>query len=198
MSEANSTPPIPKRLCRFPGCTRQHFAGGYCKPHDRQVKDGVPLSAISRVRRPTGTPPIINYDEVPCPNPSLIGPCHIFKGYKTEAGYGMIDVSKTWRNVRVHRYVWERDVGPIPEDRVIDHQCRNRDCINVMHLRIVTHQINILENAVGVGWQLESAKTHCPKGHPYNETNTRINKRKRACRECDRLAQRCYRARKTK
>lgn len=27
-------------------------------------------------------------------------------------------------------------------------------------------------------------KTHCPKGHPYNEGNTRVNSKQRKCRTC--------------
>lgn len=39
-------------------------------------------------------------------------------------------------------------------------------------------------------------KTHCPKGHPYDEANTHYEKRgKRKCRACDRLA---YHARKAR
>lgn len=44
-------------------------------------------------------------------------------------------------------------------------------------------------------------RTHCPKGHPYDEENTRINRhpdgsfKQRACRECGRQNVRARRAR---
>jgi hypothetical protein len=42
----------------------------------------------------------------------------------------------------------------------------------------------------------QRAITHCPKGHPYDEENTYVDKRgKRNCRECVRQAGRARRAR---
>jgi CxxC motif-containing protein len=32
--------------------------------------------------------------------------------------------------------------------------------------------------------------THCPRGHPYSEENTRINRGRRHCRECHKLTER--------
>jgi hypothetical protein len=40
-------------------------------------------------------------------------------------------------------------------------------------------------------------KTHCPKGHPYNEQNTRVHNGKRYCRECGRLRDRLRRSKST-
>lgn len=95
---------------------------------------------------------------------------------------------------------------PIPDGYVVDHQCHNisgceltdrscphRRCVNVDHLRVVrpAENINASPNSNGV-------KTHCPKGHPYDETNTyvRPNSRKgRGCRECLREATRQWRKR---
>lgn len=45
-------------------------------------------------------------------------------------------------------------------------------------------------------------KTHCPKGHPYNDANTKLTRQRggryarRRCRECERLGQRRRRAAK--
>lgn len=39
-------------------------------------------------------------------------------------------------------------------------------------------------------WQ--RAKTHCPKGHPYDETNTIRDARGRRCRECARASRRAW------
>ncbi len=82
-------------------------------------------------------------------------------------GYGTIGNRKT---VLAHRFSYELLVGGIPEGLTIDHLCRNRRCVNPEHLEAVTLRDNLFrgENICGVN----SRKTHCPKGHPYDATNT--------------------------
>ena len=46
---------------------------------------------------------------------------------------------KLWRG---HRLAWELTNGAIPEGMVIDHLCRNRACVNLNHLRLVSQQEN--------------------------------------------------------
>ena len=121
-------------------------------------------------------------DEAACPNPALTGRCHVFRGAIMGGGYGCIWVGQ--KSMLAHRVAWEQEVGPIPEGMEIDHQCRNRACCNVDHLRIVTHKINTTENSFSVG-AINKVKTHCPAGHPYDEENTRINRAgSRVCRIC--------------
>lgn len=73
----------------------------------------------------------------------------------------------------------------IPEGFEVDHVCRNRRCVNPAHLRVVTHQENLLAGATIVA--AAAARTHCPKGHPLSGTNLSISRGKRRCMECDRL-----------
>jgi len=82
------------------------------------------------------------------------------------------------RNVYAHRYAWELVHGSIPEGLEIDHTCRNTRCVNVEHLEAVTR----LEN----NRRKVPYKTHCPHGHPYDETNTYIlpSTGERQCRQC--------------
>lgn len=171
-------------ICFFPGCLKLSYCKDLCRGHYEQSYRGIPLKPL-RFRRKINTPPIIEYEENPCLNPKLEGECHVFKGHKDKKGYGHVLLNGN--SYGVHRYVWEQQIGPIPEGMVIDHQCRNSSCCNVKHLRVVTHQINSTENVVGIAWQLEAAKTHCKWGHPFNEENTHITKQgKRHCRVCDR------------
>lgn len=100
------------------------------------------------------------------------------------------------KTVLVHCYVWERLVGPIPDGMVIDHQCRNRACCNIDHLRVVTPKQNVTENIVGCNWQLNAAKTHCKRVHEFTPENTRSQNggRGRFCKTCFNIVRREWRA----
>jgi hypothetical protein len=76
-------------------------------------------------------------------------------------------------------------MGAVPEGLELDHLCRVRGCVNPKHLEPVTHRENLMR---GESWSAVNArKTHCPEGHPYDETNTYIDgKGRRRCRECAR------------
>ena len=41
-----------------------------------------------------------------------------------------------------HRVAWEDAHGPIPDGLHIDHLCRNRACVNVDHMEVVTSAEN--------------------------------------------------------
>jgi hypothetical protein len=78
-----------------------------------------------------------------------------------------------------HRLAFDHWNPPAPYELEIDHLCRNTLCANPEHLEAVTHQENIRR------WR--ALTTHCPAGHPYDETNTQIYKDgSRRCRECAR------------
>lgn len=49
------------------------------------------------------------------------------------------------RDQYIHRVMYERFVGPIPEGMQIDHICRVKYCVNPAHLRVVT----VIENLAG-------------------------------------------------
>lgn len=107
----------------------------------------------------------------------------------TSDGYGHFQ----WqgRNVRAHRYLWERVRGPIPTGLVIDHLCRNRRCVNPNHLEVVTFRENILR---GVGAGAQAARiTHCAAGHALNDLGGRRGDRRwRRCLVCQREYTRVY------
>lgn len=195
MSADNSTKPI--RLCSFPGCGRKHEGHGLCQGHRQQQKRGEELAPLFLHVRPKNTPPRILYDEVPCPVAGLKGPCHVFRGNiskGSDGGYGTVGFKG--KIVKVHRYVYERDVGPIPEGMKIDHRCRVRACCNPDHLRCVTNQVNTTENVVNHQWQVMAARTHCKNGHEFTPENVPLKTSKgRGCRACNREKRRRFQER---
>jgi hypothetical protein len=89
-------------------------------------------------------------------------------------GYGRIAV--TIEGIRhtttAHRVAWFLKHGRIDDpDLVLDHLCRNRACLNVDHLELVT----ITENSArGNSWQkkadrpvVTTERTSCKNGHPF-------------------------------
>lgn len=107
-------------------------------------------------------------------------PCWQWTGHLDD-GYGHIRVNN--KQGQAHRFSYEQFRGPIPDGMEIDHLCRNRACVNPAHLEAVTSVVNTLR---GESFAARNArKTHCPSGHPYDDANTRIDKRgSRVCRAC--------------
>ena len=93
--------------------------------------------------------------------------------------------SRVWHNRklwRAHRLAWVLENGDIPEGMVIDHLCRNRACVNLDHLRLVTQQENIMAGKLNI-----DNRSHCNKGHLF-EGNIMVRKSgKRECAECNRV-----------
>lgn len=58
-------------------------------------------------------------------------------------GYGQYLHPETKRNIHPHRFLYERERGPIPNKMVVDHLCRNRLCVNPAHMEAVSNRENI-------------------------------------------------------
>lgn len=111
--------------------------------------------------------------------------CWLWRRPISNNGYAYIK----WdgRDQPAHRVIYELLVGPIPDGLVIDHLCRVRHCLNPGHMEPVTGAENTRRGRSG---QLQAERTHCPRGHPYNEENTyyeRSQRHGRACRACHRM-----------
>ena len=108
------------------------------------------------------------------PVPGQVGVSHLKGGY-------------TRLTFLAHRLSYKTFVGEIPDGLHIDHlACDNPPCFNYEHLDPSTQVANTLR---GNGWGgVNSRKTHCPRGHEYNDQNTKIKMTKkgpaRVCKLC--------------
>ena len=113
--------------------------------------------------------------------------CWLWIGTINDKGYGQFTIGR--ESFRAHRFAYELLVGPIPEGLELDHLCRNRACVNSVHLEPVTTLENFRRGLSGqITRQRLLGITHCRQGHPYDLLNTYWNPRtrKRACRVCGR------------
>lgn len=123
-------------------------------------------------------------------------------------GYGRVTWSLGKRQMVyafVHRVMYEAAHGTIPPGMDIDHRCHiagecrpaiasdciHRRCCNPSHLAVATRQTNLLRGNTTVASR--SQRTHCPQGHPYDNTNTRRDRRgRRICQACTYARNRAY------
>ncbi len=95
--------------------------------------------------------------------PEPMSGCWIWTGLRHKQGYGRLYV----RGMQLaHRLAYEHFVGAIPDDKEIDHTCRNTSCVNPAHLEPVPHHTNLMR---GESFSAVNAKkTHCRQGHAYD------------------------------
>lgn len=103
-------------------------------------------------------------------------PCWIWQRATTDSGYGVIRYHGEL--VYVHRLMC---LGQIPRGYDVDHLCRQKACMNPLHLEAVTR----LENTRRA-FRLPT----CKRGHPWTDANTYLRpdgSGRRQCRTCIRL-----------
>lgn len=74
------------------------------------------------------------------PKVNVTETCWHWTGAKNEKGYGLFYADD--KQIRAHRYSYQRVNGPIPDGLQIDHICHNPACVNPEHLRAVTVKQN--------------------------------------------------------
>lgn len=139
--------------------------------------------------------------------------CLVWDGRMVRGGYGQIGISRQHaaelgigQTVLVHRLAWELANGPIPEGLQIDHLCRNRACVNVAHMEVVTPSENTQRGDGPLLSSLrlqdmrskerEAYQTHCKHGHALIADNVYTDRRGfRNCRECQRARSRVWKLR---
>lgn len=169
--------------CIMAGCDRPGtgpMGQGWCPTHYRRIQRHGSPYVTSRIvgddvaRFET----YIRQGEPPDHAPKL-GPCWLWVGSLTSDGYAVMAV-RDLPTASAHRWSYRHHVGPLPEDLELDHLCVVTNCVNPWHLEPVPHEENVR--------RVNARKTHCPRGHPYDEKNTRWqrNGTGRVCKTCQR------------
>jgi HNH endonuclease len=104
---------------------------------------------------------------VPCKLRPDLGRCWNWTGIlcKRKNGdlYGMVHLHRGSKGyIAAYRFIYQLEVGPIPEGMQLDHLCRNARCVNPKHLEPVTQLENIRR---GLPYRPTMTATVCVNGH---------------------------------
>jgi hypothetical protein len=121
---------------------------------------------------------VIHRHSIPEPNTG----CWLWTGHVMRHGYGL-----AWfmgKKKLAHRLSFEAFGGESPEGAQLDHLCRVRCCVNPAHLEPVSCRTNLLRGETLAA--ANAARTHCKRGHPFDDANTYRCRGSRCCRICRR------------
>lgn len=105
--------------------------------------------------------------------------CWEWTGTKDRDGYGLI-----WRGrtpTKAYLAVYEAEVGPVPEGKVLDHECRNRACVAPHHLEPVSKAVNEQRKS----WASRARRTKCRNGHDLSTNRVVTPQYGVVCRACN-------------
>lgn len=114
--------------------------------------------------------------------------CWEWIGNLDKKGYGIFNFD--YKRIKAHRFIYNTLKKNLSRYQQIHHLCLNKKCVNINHLKAMSHKKHIEIHKHNYGSKNRN-KTHCPKGHIYNIENTYYNKQgHRKCKTCVNLC--CY------
>ena len=186
--------------CITPGCDQPHYGLGLCRLHYRR-RSVCACGASKNTRsihcfgcRVRGTIPIcdrlwtkVDFDgPIPIARADL-GACWLWKTLRSPSSYASVGIGRRRQGaIPAHRMTYQLLRGAIPDGLVLDHLCRTPPCVNPWHLEPVTLRENFRRGEHN-GGRAQKMRTHCPKGHPYDEANTYHYKGHRSCIACKKM-----------
>lgn len=115
--------------------------------------------------------------------------CWLWTG-ATSAGYGVVKVRAIAQHfLPAHRFAYELAYGPVDKSLDVHHKvedgCTGKLCVNPAHLEPVARRKHLTELTPGCASYVASHRDCCARGHKYTFESTRMTKRGRECRICD-------------
>lgn len=127
--------------------------------------------------------------------------CWLWIGSCNDDGYATFGVDGVV--VSGHVFIYTAAHGRVTKGRELDHLCRVRCCVNLLHLEAVTKSVNqkrgLAATSYGAALRIAakrrraSTRTHCKYGHEFTVDNTIYRGFSKTCRRC--LAVKCKRYR---
>lgn len=113
--------------------------------------------------------------------------CWEWQAGLNQKGYGKFWINGSTR--QAHRVGYELMVGAVAAELEVHHRCENKKCVRPKHLQPMTQRENEkLAGCVEAMTLERTSRTHCVRGHGFNETNTRITPHgHRVCRACQKI-----------
>lgn len=108
--------------------------------------------------------------------------CVLHPGPFDRDGYGIV-----WRGprpVKAYLVAWDKVHGRPPTGIVLDHMCKNRQCVALHHLEAVTQRENLYRRDFGYRSRIKA----CPKGHDMRLNAIVTSYGGRVCRQCNQEA----------
>lgn len=109
--------------------------------------------------------------------------CIQWVGAITSKGYGSVSINGVVTSA--HKAAWQHANGPVPDGLTIEHRCRNRACVNVAHMELLTSGDNTRRQP-----RIANLRPggECIKGHAITSDADIYVKPSgsRECRECRR------------
>jgi hypothetical protein len=120
------------------------------------------------------------------------GECWNWQGVRNPAGYGTFYIAKVAGRCKrgmAHRIAYELTTGTrIPDEKQIDHLCKNVSCVNPSHLEVVTPRVNQMRSTSQAA--KNAAKTHCLRNHELPAYRPGVRRRCSTCRSTQRRSRR--------